>query len=79
MSTTTHDREPGKRMTLSEVVERLLQRGSAAESVTLKLNAKGETQPEVTAVVGDGETLAQAADRAKAVYADLIASYPVQP
>jgi len=43
----------------------------AAESVTLKLNAKGETQPEVTAVAGADETLQDAADRALKVYEQL--------
>ena len=43
----------------------------AAESVTLKQNAKGETQAEVTAVAGQDESLQDTADRAAAVYEQL--------
>ena len=39
-------------------------RSGGSESVTLKYNAKGDMQPEVTAVRQDGETLLQAYARA---------------
>lgn len=45
----------------------LASRGSSSETVTLKVNAKGEVQPEVTAVRRDGESLLEAYGRASHV------------
>ena len=42
-------------------------RSGGSESVTLKYNAKGDMQPEVTAVRQDGETLLEAYGRASNV------------
>ena len=75
--------ETPKRMTLSHVVERLLDResqGSSSSSVTLSRNAKGETLIEVVARVGgDGgpESLAEADKIARTVYDALRADYPM--
>lgn len=55
------------RLTASEVARKLMERPSAAESVTLKRNAKGEVQPEVTAVRSEKESLMDCAKRAEAV------------
>lgn len=55
------------RLTASEVARKLMERPSAAESVTLKRNAKGEVQPEVVAVRGDKESLMECAKRCAAV------------
>ena len=61
-----------KRMTLSQVVEQLLQRGSSEHSsVTLSRNSKGETQIEVvvrTGDAGDVLTIEEAEQAATAVY-----------
>jgi len=61
-----------KRMSLSQVVEALLQRGgSEHSSVTLSRNAKGETQIEVvvrTGEAGDVTTIQEAEQAAIAVY-----------
>jgi hypothetical protein len=61
-----------KRMSLSQVVEALLQRGgSEHSSVTLTRNAKGETQIEVvvrTGEAGDVTTIEEAEAAAIAVY-----------
>lgn len=48
----------------------------ADEKVTLRRNAKGETQPEVEAVRQDGETFAQMTVRAQREYERLCARYP---
>ena len=48
---------------------------SAAESVTIKKNAQGRTQIEVTAVPRDGESLSDAADRADVLYVHLCATH----
>lgn len=73
-------RETSKRMSLSEVVERLLERGSSEHSsVTLSRNAKGETQIEVVVRTGEGggvETVEQARAAAVAVYESLRNAYP---
>lgn len=72
--------EAPKRMSLSQVVEALLQRGSSEHSsVTISRNAKGETQLEVVVRTGDaGEvaTIEEAEAAAKAVYDRLRAAYP---
>jgi hypothetical protein len=73
--------EPSKRMTLSQVVEHLLTRGSSqSSSVTLTRNAKGETQIEVV-VRTDAElsivTPDDARDTAEAVYDALRTKYPL--
>lgn len=61
-----------KRMSLSQVVEALLQKGgSEHSSVTLARNAKGETQIEVvvrTGEAGDVTTIEEAEAAAIAVY-----------
>lgn len=70
-----------KRMTLSEVVEQLLQRGAAGpSSVTLVRNAKGETQLEVvvrTGEQGEVQTIADAELVAVEVYDRLRTRYPM--
>lgn len=70
------------RMTLSRVVELLLQRGSAERSyVTLTRNAKGETQIDVkvqTTELGDITSVEDAEARAVAVYDRLRAMYPAE-
>lgn len=70
-----------KRMTLSEVVEQLLQRGSAGpSSVTLSRNAKGETQLEVvvrTGEHGEVQTIGEAELVAVEVYDRLRTLYPM--
>jgi hypothetical protein len=69
-----------RRMTLSDVVEHLLQRGSTGQSsVALTRNAKGETQIEVVVRTGDtGEvlTVTDAETVATAVYDRLRTKYP---
>lgn len=55
------------RVTASEVARKLMERPSAAESVTLKRNAKGEVQPEVVSVRQDNESLMECAKRCQAV------------
>lgn len=71
---------PAKRMTLSQVVEALLQRGGGEHSsVTLSRNAKGETQIEVAVRTGETsglETIEEAEAAAQAVYDRLRAAYP---
>lgn len=72
--------EAPKRMSLSQVVEALLQRGgSEHSSVTISRNAKGETQLEVVVRTGDaGEvaTIEQAEQHAREVYDRLRTAYP---
>lgn len=69
-----------KRMSLSQVVEALLQRGGGEHSsVTISRNAKGETQLEVvvrTGETGGLETIEQAEQAAQAVYDRLRVRYP---
>lgn len=69
-----------KRMTLSQVVEHLLNRGSSqSSSVSLTRNAKGETQIEVvvrTDAELDIRTPDDAAAIATSVYESLRTSYP---
>jgi hypothetical protein len=55
------------RLSASEVARKLLERPSAHESVTLKRNAKGEVQPEVTGVRQEGESHMECAKRVAAV------------
>jgi hypothetical protein len=54
-------------------------RGSSSETVTLKVNAKGEFQPEVTAVRQDGETLIEAYGRASRILRIARADFASQP
>lgn len=84
MTTPKHDaaagHEPSKRMTLSQVVEHLLTRGSAqSSSVTLTRNAKGETQIEVV-IRTDAELAMPTPDDASAtaqrIYDELRVKYP---
>lgn len=69
-----------KRMTLSNIVEQLLQRGgSEHSSVTLARNSKGDTQIEVvvrTGETGEVATIADAEAAAIEVYERLRAKYP---
>ena len=69
-----------KRMTLSQVVEHLLNRGSSqSSSVSLTRNAKGETQIEVVVRTDDEldiRTPADAAEVAETVYDRLRTRYP---
>lgn len=71
---------PAKRLTLSQIVEALLQRGGGEHSsVTLSRNAKGETQIEVAVRTGETsglETIEQAEAAAQAVYDRLRIAYP---
>lgn len=48
----------------------------ADEKITLRRNAKGETQPEVEAVKQDGESFAQMEARVQATYERLCSRYP---
>jgi hypothetical protein len=77
--TTQKDAAP-KRMTLSQVVEHLLNRGSSqSSSVSLTRNAKGETQIEVvvrTDAELDIRTPDDAAAVASNVYETLRTAYP---
>jgi hypothetical protein len=72
--------EAPRRMTLSQVVEALLNRGSSEHSsVTISRNAKGETQLEVVVRTGDAgvvTTIEEAETAAQAVYDRLRAAYP---
>lgn len=72
--------EAPKRMTLSRMVEMLLERGSGSgSSVTLTRNAKGDTQIEVVVRTGDDDhprTPEMAAGRAKHIYDELRQLYP---
>lgn len=71
--------EPPKRLRAVDVIDKLLERRSAtSESVSLRRNAKGDVQIEVEAVVLDGESLADASARCRAVYDGLAALYPMQ-
>ena len=69
-----------RRLSLSQIVELLLTRGGGEHSsVTLKSNARGETQVEVTVRTGETDELAtvdQAAAKARDVYDELRAAYP---
>jgi hypothetical protein len=66
----------GGAISLAEITRALLARhGSGSESVTLKQNAKGETQWEVVAVAQEGESLLAAQQRAELVYDSLAAKY----
>jgi hypothetical protein len=70
------------RMTLSRVVELLLERRAVERSsVTLSRNAKGETQIEVVVRTGDDESLVATTEDAEAVaqrvYDRLRARYPL--
>lgn len=69
-----------KRMSLSQVVEALLQRGgSEHSSVTLARNSKGETQIEVVVRTGDTgsvQTIEEAETAAAEVYDRLREKYP---
>lgn len=72
--------EQPKRLTLSQIVEQLLQRGSSEHSsVTLARNSKGETQIEVVVRTGDAgevQTVQEAEAIAHAVYGRLRVLYP---
>jgi hypothetical protein len=62
----------GGAISLAEITRALLARhNGGSESVTLKQNARGETQVEVTAVAQEGERLVDAAARALTVYENL--------
>ena len=84
MSSRTHTPpaagEHGRRMTLSDVVAGLLARGSSEHhSVTLKRDAKGETNIEVIVRTSDDGTIrtpAEAEVAAQAVYDRLRERYP---
>lgn len=65
--------ERPKRLTLSEIVALLLQRGPDRSAVTLTRNAKGGTQFDV---VARAETVAEAETQAREVYDRLAADYP---
>jgi hypothetical protein len=69
-----------RRLTLSDVVEQLLQRGgSEHSSVTIARNSKGETQLEVVVRTGEGgavQTILEAETIAQEVYDRLRVRYP---
>lgn len=70
-----------RRMTLSDVVERLLTRTSqgSASSVSLTRNAKGQTQVEVTVRAGETDevtTALEAQQLAQTIYNALCSAYP---
>ncbi len=67
MSTREHSRSP-YRIAYEGLLAVVAGRSSAAsETVTLKVNAKGDVQPEVVAVVREGESLMAAYARASEV------------
>lgn len=75
--------EPGRRMTMSEVLRSMLDaqqnRGGHSSSVTLSRNARGATQIEVTVRSGDSPAIETAADahaEAVRIYDALRLSYP---
>lgn len=71
--------QPTKRLTVTEVARTLLERGprSSAGSVTLTLNAKGDTQINVEVPTSDElPTIEAAAEAAQAVYDALRGKYP---
>lgn len=74
--------EKPKRLTLSQIVELLLSRGSADRStVSVTRNARGETQFEVTVRTGEEggvQTVEEAEAKALEVYARLEAAYPTR-
>lgn len=84
MSTTatvdTDQQARKRRLTLTDVVEKLLDRGgSEHSSVTLSRNAKGETQIEVvvrTGEAGSVQTIEEAEAAAVSVYERLRDRYP---
>lgn len=80
MSSDTTTERP-RRMTLSDVVERLLARSASDHtSVSLARNAKGETQIEVVVRTSDGSeitTVDQAAEKAQEVYERFRNRYPL--
>jgi hypothetical protein len=78
--TDLHPERP-KRLTLSEIVTALLQRGGGdRSSVSLTRNAKGQTQIDVTVRTGhqeDVETAEQAMTKATELYNTLRFLYPI--
>jgi hypothetical protein len=80
-STSGEQAGAAKRMTLSQVVESLLSRGSSEHSsMTLSRNSKGETQIEVVVRTGDTggvETIGEAEAAAVEVYERLRARFPM--
>lgn len=74
------DTPKARRLSLSEVLELVLSRGTGdRSSVTLTRNAKGDTQIEVTVRTGDtGDVLtaADAAAEAQRLYDSLREAYP---
>lgn len=73
--------QAGKRMTLSQIVERLLERGgSEHSSVELGRTAKGETTIGVTVRTspdGDVQTIEEAVELAEQLYDRLRDRYPM--
>lgn len=66
------------RLSLSDVLALLLTKPTRGEeTVTLKANAKGDTQIEVTAREREGESLADVAERVSKVYDGLCELYPM--
>lgn len=75
------DPEKPRRLSLSQILEMLLSRGSGDRStVTLARNAKGDTQLEVTVRTGeqgDAATVEEAEAKAREVYDRLREAYPL--
>lgn len=70
MSTREHSRSP-YRIAYEGLLAVVAGRSSAAsETITLKVNAKGDVQPEVVAVVREGESLMSAYARASEVLSE---------
>lgn len=80
LESTSSSSSSSRRLTLSQIVERLLTKDEPARStVTLSRNASGETQIEVAVKVGDDDETPNAeaaAARARAIYDELREAYP---
>lgn len=76
MTTTEHETERPKRLSLSQIVELLLTRPTRDRSlVSLSRNAAGEVVIDVTAHAGEGETLEDAERNAVEAFERLSAQY----
>lgn len=60
---TASDHEPTRRMTLSQVIERMTEKRPATTSVTIKLSAQGVVMPEVTVSAGASDDEVDTATR----------------
>ena len=78
---TAAEHEPSRRMTLSQVIERMTEKRAAATSVTIKLSAQGVVMPEVTVSAGASDDEVDTATRqAIRAFTDaLAAALPGEP